>query len=34
MSERSSVGVGGTQMVSKLSLLAEATQQEIDHWVA
>ena len=27
-------GVGGTQMVSKLSLLAEATQQEIDHWVA
>ena len=34
MSERSSVGVGGTQMVSKLSLLSEATRHEIDHWVA
>jgi len=34
MSERSSVGVGGTQMVSKLSLLSDATRQEIDHWVA
>ncbi len=34
MSERSSVGVGGTAMVSKLSLLAEKTRNEIDHWVA
>jgi NADH-quinone oxidoreductase subunit E len=34
MSERSSVGVGGTQMVSKLSLLSDATREEIDHWVA
>ena len=34
MSERSSVGVGGTQMMSKLSLLTENTRQEIDHWVA
>jgi len=34
MSERSSVGVGGTQMVSKLSLLSEQTRSEIDHWVA
>jgi NADH-quinone oxidoreductase subunit E len=34
MSERSSVGVGGTALVSKLSLLSEQTRQEIDHWVA
>jgi NADH-quinone oxidoreductase subunit E len=34
MSERSSVGVGGTAMVSKLSLLSEKTRSEIDHWVA
>ena len=34
MSERSSVGVGGTAMVSKLSLLSEKTRNEIDHWVA
>jgi NADH-quinone oxidoreductase subunit E len=34
MSERSSVGVGGTQLASKLSLLAEDTRREIDHWVA
>ena len=34
MSERSSVGVGGTQLASKLSLLSEKTRREIDHWVA
>ena len=34
MSERSSVGVGGTQLASKLSLLSEHTRAEIDHWVA
>ncbi|HKF97284.1 MAG TPA: NAD(P)H-dependent oxidoreductase subunit E [Steroidobacteraceae bacterium] len=34
MSERSSVGVGGTQLASKLSLLSEQTRGEIDHWVA
>ena len=34
MSERSSVGVGGTALVSKLSLLSEKTRTEIDHWVA
>ena len=34
MSERSSVGVGGTQLASKLSLLSEQTRREIDHWVA
>ena len=34
MSERSSVGVGGTQLASKLSLLSEKTRSEIDHWVA
>ena len=34
MSERSSVGVGGTQLASKLSLLSEETRREIDHWVA
>jgi NADH-quinone oxidoreductase subunit E len=34
MSERSSVGVGGTALVSKLSLLTEQTRAEIDHWVA
>jgi len=34
MSERSSVGVGGTQLASKLSLLSEDTRREIDHWVA
>jgi NADH-quinone oxidoreductase subunit E len=34
MSERSSVGVGGTQLASKLSLLSEETRREIDHWAA
>jgi NADH-quinone oxidoreductase subunit E len=34
MSERSSVGVGGTQLASKLSLLSDKTRSEIDHWVA
>ncbi|HEY2339116.1 MAG TPA: NAD(P)H-dependent oxidoreductase subunit E [Steroidobacteraceae bacterium] len=34
MSERSSVGVGGTQLASKLSLLSEQTRSEIDHWLA
>jgi NADH-quinone oxidoreductase subunit E len=34
MSERSSVGVGGTQLASKLALLSEDTRREIDHWVA
>ena len=34
MSERSNVGVGGTQLASKLSLLSEETRHEIDHWVA
>ena len=34
MSERSSVGVGGTQLASKLSLLSQETRAEIDHWVA
>jgi len=34
MSERSGVGVAGTAMVSKLSLLSEKTRGEIDHWVA
>jgi NADH-quinone oxidoreductase subunit E len=34
MSERSNVGVSGTQLVSKLQLLSEATCREIDHWVA
>ena len=34
MSERSSVGVGGTQLASKLSLLSQETRREIDHWVA
>ena len=33
-SERSSVGVGGTALVSKLSLLSQETVREIDHWVA
>ena len=32
--ERSSVGVGGTALMSKLQLLSEATTREIDHWVA
>jgi NADH-quinone oxidoreductase subunit E len=32
--ERSSIGVGGTALVSKLSLLSEQTLREIDHWVA
>ncbi|HET7757438.1 MAG TPA: NAD(P)H-dependent oxidoreductase subunit E [Steroidobacteraceae bacterium] len=32
--ERSSIGVGGTALVSKLQLLAAHTRQEIDHWVA
>jgi NADH-quinone oxidoreductase subunit E len=34
MSERSNVGVAGTALVSKLSLLSETTRAEIDHWVA
>jgi NADH-quinone oxidoreductase subunit E len=34
VSERSSVGVGGTQLASKLSLLSEQTRSEIDHWLA
>ncbi len=34
MSERSNVGVGGTALVSKLSLLSQKTRSEIDHWVA
>jgi NADH-quinone oxidoreductase subunit E len=32
--ERSSVGVAGTQLVTKLQLLSEQTRKEIDHWVA
>jgi NADH-quinone oxidoreductase subunit E len=32
--ERSNVGVGGTALVSKLTLLSEQTTREIDHWVA
>ncbi len=31
---RSSVGVAGTALMSKLSLLSEETRREIDHWVA
>jgi NADH-quinone oxidoreductase subunit E len=31
---RSNVGVAGTALVSKLSLLSEQTRAEIDHWVA
>ena len=31
---RSSVGIAGTALVSKLSLLTEETRREIDHWVA
>ena len=31
---RSNVGVAGTALVSKLSLLSEETRREIDHWVA
>lgn len=31
---RSSVGVAGTALMSKLSLLSEAARREIDHWVA
>ena len=31
--ERSSVGIGGTQLASKLQLLSEDTLREIDHWV-
>jgi NADH-quinone oxidoreductase subunit E len=34
MSERSNVGVGGTALVSKLSLLSHQTRAEIDRWVA
>ena len=34
MSERSSVGVGGTALTSKLSLLSDETRAEIDRWVA
>jgi NADH-quinone oxidoreductase subunit E len=32
--ERSSVGVGGTALMSKLQLLSEHTTREIDRWVA
>jgi NADH-quinone oxidoreductase subunit E len=32
--ERSNIGVGGTQLVSKLSLLSAETVREIEHWVA
>jgi len=32
--ERSSIGVGGTALVSKLQLLTEETCHEIDRWVA
>jgi len=32
--ERSNVGVGGTALVSKLTLLSEETTREIDRWVA
>jgi NADH-quinone oxidoreductase subunit E len=32
--ERSNVGVAGTALVSKLTLLAEETTREIDRWVA
>jgi len=32
--ERSNVGVAGTALVSKLTLLSEETTREIDHWVA
>jgi NADH-quinone oxidoreductase subunit E len=32
--ERSSIGVGGTALMSKLQLLTEDTRREIDHWVA
>jgi NADH-quinone oxidoreductase subunit E len=32
--ERSSIGVGGTALVSKLQLLTEETCREIDRWVA
>ena len=31
---RSNVGVAGTALMSKLSLLSEETRREIDHWVA
>jgi NADH-quinone oxidoreductase subunit E len=33
-SERSSVGIGGTALASKLQLLSQATRSEIDRWVA
>ena len=32
--ERSNVGVGGTQLLSKVTLLSEETTREIDRWVA
>ena len=32
--ERSSIGVGGTSLVSKLQLLTEETCREIDRWMA
>ena len=31
---RSNIGIAGTALVSKLSLLSEETRREIDHWVA
>ncbi len=31
---RSNVGVAGTALMSKLSLLSDETRREIDHWVA
>ena len=31
--ERINIGVAGTALVSKLSLLSEETRREIDHWV-
>jgi NADH-quinone oxidoreductase subunit E len=34
VSERSNIGVAGTALVSKLTLLSEETTREIDHWVA
>ena len=33
-SERSSVGIGGTALASKLQLLSQETRGEIDRWVA
>ena len=33
-SERSNIGIGGTALASKLSLLSPETRREIDRWVA